>query len=128
MLDYIPEDGYTEAKYVEAQHGIHNAIRFEHRPLLIEEQAEQGDGKLKGAALDRKCQELLAKRITSWSLVDANGSSLDITIANMARLKPTLFNKLYAVVLGLSGGDVDPKAAETDTRSSAQREAANTGN
>lgn len=104
MDHFLPiDDGYTEDGFIAAVPGLHPELRFTYRPVRREERATWGRG-LEGcnpAAQTRKTNELLAKHVASWSAV------APITAENVGRLRQTLFDKLFAVVMQERASDFD---------------------
>lgn len=113
MLDYIP-DGYTEGGYISPADGFHGPLRFEFRPMLVDERALLYGEAIKRLPEDaqlKKRAQAVASRIKSWSLLDAAGQAVPVNVDRLLRLKPELFYKLLNVVIGLEASDVDPEAA-----------------
>lgn len=131
MLNYIPDDGYTEKAYIGAKPGFYGEFRFEYRPMLIEERGPlfAAAGKMPSDAYSRKCAAEVAKKLRSWSLVDAKGQPVPVSAANILRLKPTLHDRLFEIVLGLATSDTDPQWDDDhkDAAAEAQYESALTG-
>lgn len=116
-LDVIPDDGYTEPAYIKAMNGVHGEIRFTYRPMLIQEQskatAEAAEaGRAKPERYDRVCAERLAKHLLSWSIRGADGRPLAIEVNTLLRIKPMVFLRLWAIVLGTQASDIDPEWSE----------------
>lgn len=119
MLDYIPNDGYTEEAYIEAAPGHHGEFRFTYRPFLVEERARliAANNTVKPEEYERLCASEVAKKLTAWSLTDKGGRPVPITAGNVLRLKPRLNARLFGIVVGLEATDVDPRwgdAAKAD--------------
>lgn len=112
-LDYLPDDGYTEDAYIAAVPGIHGAFRFKYRPMLIEEQSALSFAgrEMKPAAYDQKCGKEMAAKLVEWSLCDKRGEPVPVSVRAVLMLKPRLFNRLFAIVLGNDASDPDPYAA-----------------
>lgn len=110
LLDYIPDDGYTELGYIKANGRFHGEFRFEFRPMLIEERGPlfAAAGKMAADAYSRKCAAEVAKKLESWSLLDRQRHPVAISPANVLRLKPKLHDRLFEIVLGLASSDLDP--------------------
>jgi hypothetical protein len=119
MLDYIPNDGYTEEGFIEASPGYHGDFRFSFRPMLVEERARivAANNAVRPEEYERLCAAELAKKITVWSLRDKAQQAVPITAANILRLKPRLNSRIFGIVTGLEASDVDPQwtdAAKTE--------------
>ena len=113
MLSYIP-DGYDELGYIRPVPRIHLGLRFRFRPLLVEERSRlvEAAGKMRGDAYDRKCAAELAGKLLEWDLRDGADEAVPLTPANLLRLKPQLFQRLFAIVLGSEAGDLDSHGDE----------------
>lgn len=130
MLNYIP-DGYTEKGYIEPSDGKHDALAFTYRPMLPEERdaveevlairpAREGSQVVAAA---------VAHALFEWDLRDVNGCPVPVGLDLVRRLRPTLLDKLYAVVSGREAGDPPPKQTTTEDQDYVVRllEAAGTG-
>lgn len=122
MLSYIP-DGYTESAYIRAVPRLYNELRFEFRPLLVDQRNIIADAAQKAPPdkADRILAAAVAKRLVSWSLVDSQGNGVPIGEANVLRLKPALFSRVYFIVAGTDASDDDP--TWTDAKKSAESSA-----
>ena len=114
FLSVIADDGYTEPGYIEARRGLYEELRFTFRPLLVTEQNQwsKGAGNMQPAAWDRQCAGLMAGRLKSWTLTTAKGEPLPVSAANILRLKPSLYSRLYGILLGTEPSDIDPEWSE----------------
>lgn len=112
MKAYI-SDGYTESGYIGAKPGHAPELSFTFRPMTVTEEAEYNHlaGKL---STEREKLRLAAKFITehliNWSLCGLDGTMLQITQANVLSLKPVLFYRLWAIINGNQGSDLQPDA------------------
>jgi hypothetical protein len=123
MLNYIPNDGYTEDAYIEALPGFYGEFRFKFRPMLIEERAalfNQND-KLPPAEYERKCAAALSNKLVEWSLIDKAGKQVPVSAQNILRLKPNLNGRIFGIVLGTQATDIDPLWSESKKESSAEQ-------
>lgn len=119
MVTFIP-DGYTRRGYIAAIPSLHGAIRFEYRPLLPRERnsINQAVRREKTEKTDVLESAAVAKQLLSWDCVypddgpDASlrGQSMPITAANVQRLVPYLFDKLFMIIAGMDASDPDPDA------------------
>lgn len=109
MLDYIPDDGYTEEAYLAAEPFLHGEVRFTRRPMLPEQTSAIVD-LMSGPdnIYIRKAAQLVAPHVKSWSILDAEGKPLPISAKNLLRLKRRLLIRIIDIVAGFRGGDVDP--------------------
>jgi hypothetical protein len=64
---------------------------------------------LKAEQQDLMVAKLLAKQLVSWSLVDSKGKPVDLTEANVQKLRPAVFNRMFGIVVGSQPSDVDPE-------------------
>ena len=111
MLNYTPEDGYTEPGFIRAEEGLHGDLRFLFRPLLVERQAAIVTSleTMKSGPKVRKIARVLAEQITDWSLIDGQRDPVPVTEATASRLKFSLFYRLWGIVLGTEATDIDPQ-------------------
>lgn len=123
-LTFIP-DGYTRRGYVAAIPGLHGAIRFEYRPMLPRERNSINAAirrEAKAEKTDALESAALAKQLLSWDCeypddgpdVAQRGQPMPVTAANVQRLVPYLFDKLYMIVSGMDASDPDPGAPATE--------------
>ena len=122
MLDYVPNDGYSEKGFVHGQTNIHNDFRFTFRPMLAEERAVLLSDRFKKLPEDEQEKKLaaaVASRVSDWSLVDAKGMPVPVSEAVCRRLKPALFNRVFWIIAGTDAGDVDPELAEAERHAAA---------
>jgi hypothetical protein len=115
VQDYI-DDGYEEDGYLAEEKGLHRELSFRFRPLLPEQrdgidQVTIREGAVKGC---RAIAAALAKQIKGWSLKDGKGGDVAINPGNVARIRPRLFDKLWAVVSGRLPSDPKPDATADD--------------
>lgn len=117
-------DGYTRAGYVRPSPGLHEALRFDYRPALVEERSQLVDAAagMRSDAYDRQVAAFLATKVLSWDLTDGAGGEVAVSPTAMLRLQPELFVKLYRVVLGWVGSDVDPRWSEDSAAEAVQIE------
>jgi hypothetical protein len=104
---------YTEPGYVAAVPGLFDKpMRFTFTPLIPEERAEHLDA-VDAVRTSAKKQQVYAKlvsdRLKKWDLIDGHGDAVEIRPANVLRLKPSLFSRLYGIVLGVDPSDLDPQ-------------------
>lgn len=112
MQNFI-NDGYTESAYLRPIDRLHGEVRFQFRPMLVEERALvfEKSGQVKQDDYERRSASLIVKKLVSWSLtVPDNGEDkpLPITAINFLRLKPAIYTRITAIVLGLDTSDADP--------------------
>lgn len=118
------DDGYTEKGYIAAEPGLHGALRFEFRPMLLAQRTPLLDRweKLEPTKRDAIMAEFVTPNLLSWSLTDARGATVPISAANVLRLRPALQGKLVNVIMGLAAGDMDPEATDADRSATAELE------
>lgn len=116
------DDGYSEQGFIAADEGIHGPLEFEFRPVLPaqRDRVEQylnlnppnpdAFHEAVGKALAGGGKE--PARLLKWNLTDRGGQVVAITAANMAKLKPHLFNRLWLVVSGRLASDKRPGAED----------------
>ena len=115
MTDFI-DDGYTEDGYLAAEKGFHGELSFRFRPMLPEQrdgidQVTIKEGSVKGC---KAIATAIANKVSSWSLKNAKGEDVPITPANAGRLRPRLFDKLWAVIAGRMPSDPKPDAGSEE--------------
>lgn len=110
MQNFI-SDGYTEKGYIRAVPGLYGELRFEFRPVLpqsrtvlLREIAKRPDQEQ-----EPQVAHVIAKQVVSWDVTN-NGQPVPITPANVLRLRPSLFQKLWGIVTNLEPSDLDPKS------------------
>ena len=107
----IPDDGYTERAYI-APTLSHGPVRFEYRPAThgerykIQTQVRGRSGYEQSALMCVK----LAPKIVAWDIVDSSGVALAINPSTLSRVKPAIVERLYEIVMGYSGSDLDPES------------------
>lgn len=110
-LDFTPDDGYTEKGYIQAEPGLHGVLRFEYRPFLVDDRSRFMSS-LENLSQDKQdlhVAQQLANRLQSWSLTGAKGEPVPVGLSAIRRLKPSIFYKLYSIVLGTLPSDIDPE-------------------
>jgi hypothetical protein len=113
ICDFI-DDGYTEEAYIAARAGFYGEHRFKYRPMLAKAtaaMAEKADRSLDGSIADDRA-DAIAKHLLLWDMRDSKGSLVPITAANLKRLKPTLFMRLFNLLAGYDPSDADPTAPD----------------
>lgn len=111
QLDYVPDDGYTESGFIKAIPGLHGDLRFEFRPFLVEERSRLLR-KLENLAQEKQdaiVAKTFTERLKSWDLKDRKGEAVKVSLNAARRLKPQLFYRLWAILLGTDASDVDPE-------------------
>ena len=111
MLNYTPEDGYTEPGFIRAEEGLHGELRFSFRPLLVEQQAGivASLETMKPGAKVRKIAQVIAEQVNQWSLTDAEDDPVPISEKTTRLLKFSVFYRLWGIVLGTEPTDIDPQ-------------------
>jgi len=126
---YIPSgitDGYEAKAYIAERRGLHPAVRLKFRPMIWEErEALAGHlGTKSEADFAKIASDRIAKRIKSWDLTADSDKPeerkpLEITAFNVRTRQPELFWRLYLIVTGRDGGDVDPQTGPKEYNESA---------
>lgn len=98
------DDGYSRKAYIAPRRGLHDAVRFEYRPLVVKQKARHLQEMRTLGLEDQqvKAAEVLNKQIVSWSIPLQRKESIIIN------LTPTLFDRMWEIVNGNDGGDMDP--------------------
>jgi hypothetical protein len=112
-LTFIP-DGYTEPFRLKAVEGLHGELQGTFRRLT----AAQRDGvytfidqnKQRPTLYNASVAKMLAEQVVTWDAKDDRGQSVPLNAATVARLHPTLYDKLYGIVM--SRIPSDPLEAE----------------
>jgi hypothetical protein len=116
------DDGYTERGYFREVSGHYPEIRLEYRPLLVAERTDAFDAsdKLTPREGQIAAAEIMANRIKWWDLKDRNGNSVPITSETLQKVKPNLFENLWALIAGVSPSAIDPTWEELDKKQHVQ--------
>ena len=96
-------DGYTRRGYINAAKHLHPALRFEYRPMLLQNrsvifrQIEQ--------AHDPSREETVAARAVAsqlkwWDLKDHKGETVAIALDHVLNVEPNLSVKLFQIEIG----------------------------
>jgi hypothetical protein len=118
--NYVPNDGYNLPGFVDAREGINEAARFLYRPISADQQASYTatlallQDTPTNPANFRKRAEIIRGRLVSWDLKDDKGAPLTITAAELRKLSPELFWKVYGIVFGSVPTDIDPQWSEEE--------------
>lgn len=111
ILDFVPNDGYSEKGFVKGIKNIHGDFRFEFRPMLLEQRLElyKGVEKVPADVFERKAADYIAKNhLISWSLVDGEGKPVNVSPKAILRLKQQLWQSIYNIICGFKASDSDP--------------------
>lgn len=111
------EDGYTVDSLIKGVDGLYEDLRLTYRPTTATERstALKAMRSALQSANPKKSEleaaRILSERISSWNLCRADGSDVEITPENVARLQPDLSQKVWEmVVLGERASDETPDA------------------
>lgn len=123
MATYIP-DGYVETGYIAARKKLHGHLRFQYRPVLIDERSLFLDEyqRLEVHRKNRRLAEFLTARLTSWDWMRPSPSKagsqepvpLNATETPdeiLRHMHPLMFDQLFGIIIGQEAGDDDPQAA-----------------
>lgn len=117
---------YIEPGYIEAMSGLYDApLRFEFSPLLPEERADHLDktDRLTGGVKKQQAfAAVIAERVKKWDLVDGHGDPVSVQPVNVLRLKPSLFSRLYGIILGVDPSDIDPQWPQEEKATATEAE------
>ncbi len=109
---FVPDDdGFTFKRYIEGQDRMYPSLRFEFRPVLPIQRAKIADkrNESQGEQAILSLSKVLAARVVAWSAIDRTGRKLEPRAENIARLHPTIFNRMCNIIIfQIEGGDVDP--------------------
>lgn len=106
MGNFIDDGQYYDG-YIAAVPGIHDELEFKYRLLGTSAQAEmRAEVATRGgknvAEGERVVAEFLSNYLQSWS------ESVPATADHLVRLKPSLYDKLSAILLGARSSDRKP--------------------
>lgn len=123
MLNYIPDDQYTERGYIAAFPRIHAELRFQFRPFTRSacSRLREKVRLLGEEAADQAVSEAVAGSLVSWSLVDAQGAAIPVSKDAILKLKPELWFRLVHIVQGVAAPDEDPQAPKGDGLAAGER-------
>jgi hypothetical protein len=101
MNGYI-DDGYTELAAIPAREGEWAELKLLFRPMSAGEHSEYAlrAELASDAALPDVAVDMLSRKILDWNLTDGGGRRLEVTAANLLRLKSGLFLALAERILG----------------------------
>lgn len=105
------DDRYTQPGYIEQADRLHDAMRFEYRPMLVADRqaffarAEQVSAKEDSEAASQD----LAKLIVKWDVVATDGKPVPVAVDAVRRLQPWLWVKLQNIIVGAAPTDIDPE-------------------
>lgn len=113
-------DGYDERGFVEEERGLHPALRFVYRPMLVEERTRllNENDSLKPAQRPRNTAKVLALKIKSWDLKDRKGEPVPVAEESILKLRPRLYERVLGIVSGLDACDDDPQATTEEKKES----------
>ena len=116
LLSYVPSDAYSESGYIVEVPRLHKALRFKFRPLTPAERSKiVGDlDRLPMDKRDLKIAAEMKRHLTEWNLIDGKDSPVALDVATLLKLKPGLFYRLWAILLGTEAPDVD-EGEQTET-------------
>lgn len=109
-------DGYTRRVLLKGKPGLHGDAEFQIRPLLVEERDELSNivQKNQPRVFNLAIRNMMAKQVVGWNATDAEGLPVPLTPANFGRMPPSLYDRLYWVLIGRDAGDLADDASETE--------------
>lgn len=125
---WIP-DGYTQTAYLAELPNMYPSVRFQFRPMLVMNQAIVNK-ELDMAGEDwQKRQTIAAKwikqQVVNWDIKKPTGEDVDHNnVSEIIRLRPLLFQRIWNIVNGNDGGDLDESMADYDLHLRTERELA----
>lgn len=98
-LTFIP-DGYEMDGEVPAVKGLHGGFKFRYRPTTADEQDEL---RAKNAGQDVAKQNAatraaIAAKLVSWEIKTPDGQEVPVSVDNLKRLHPAVYDRLYWIV------------------------------
>lgn len=108
-------DGYTQAAYIQGRFNVHGPCRFDFRPAQCQERAivyRQIGETTDARKVEFLQASMIARHVTNWNLKKRDGSLVPIKSEEIVRLRPTLVMRIFSIICGENGGDIDPEADE----------------
>ena len=102
-------DGFTRKGYIKAVPGLHGPLRFEFRPLMVEERDAWMVQSSKAGPLGeaKATARIMASRLQAWDLKDAEGKPVPRTAENVLRLPVHTYSRLVGIIAGHEATDLD---------------------
>lgn len=127
VATYIP-DGYTQNAYLRPRTGLHGEIRFSYRPMLVTTQGQVlrdfQDAAENPARQQEIAAEWICRYVVSWNIQRPDGKPVNCKDVNdVLHLRPSVFNRIWSIILGDEGGDVDPQERPEEKRRRTEMEA-----
>lgn len=129
VTGWIP-DGYTRSFFIRGVPGLYPDTRGSLRPLVVIKQAEI-NREMRQAGEDLKKQQWIAakwiaQQVVDWDIKKSADGDLVSTedVSEILKLQPELFQRIWGIVNGVDGGDVDENATAYEMRIAAKREVA----
>lgn len=111
------DDDYEREGYISRRPGLHPAVKFSFRPMLMTERSrmltEQNRAKTPEESETLAAKEI-ARRIKWWDIENRNGKEVGITPENVIRLQPRVFVSMFSQVIGSEGPDPTPELDNLD--------------
>jgi len=112
-------DGYTRHGYIKAKERLHPALRFEYRPVMVQNRTVAFK-RIEQAGDPRREEQIAAKTIQihleCWDLLDHEGKTVPSHVDHILRVEPNLFQKLFGVIMGSLVSDEDPGLGDADSQ------------
>lgn len=102
-------DGYTEHGFIKDMPGLHQALRFDFRPMTVADRDDWQsitDGEVP-AEQAKITSRVISKKIIKWNLKDHQGQPIPVSSDAITRLKPALYVRLVAIISGSGPSDTD---------------------
>lgn len=124
MLSNFLDDGYTEKSFIRGVPGLFGDLRFEFRPMRLDQRAPVLSkwNKLEADKQTAAMAQFVARQLVSWQLKTAKGHDVPVSAENLMRLRPALQERLVNIVLGIEPADLDGDATLADQSAQAERE------
>lgn len=108
---FIPvTDGYTEVGYIAAVPGLNPAIEFRYRPVLFDQVDAHRAAFVSPVNFKTRYKvppAVISHYVKVWDICDpASGEVLPVTAENCSRLKASVMERMYWIVLGLQPSDL----------------------
>ena len=104
-------DGYTKTAYIAPENGNYPAVRFEYRAMLTQDRSVVAN-RIEKTSDARKVDQITAATITScissWDIKKHDGEEVSLDTAEVLRIQPALFRKIFYILMSYSPTDVDP--------------------
>lgn len=101
MTEYFAiEDGHNIDGKVERSPGVHPEAAFTYRPALMAERQAFMKATAEFGKRTEAAAALVKKHVTAWGLTYRDGKEIPLDPAAIAKLQPSLLDRIVDVILG----------------------------